>query len=261
MSLTRRQLVQQMLALPITTGAGVFYGLRPQTQRPLTRRSPPPLPTYPCRKVQPFALDGDLQKAIWRSCPARTLVPATGKRGRLQPTTVKACWSDRYLYVGFSCRDTHILSSFTKRDEPLYEQDVVEVFLSLPGDLRHYFECEFSPRNVIFDARIFNPSGRGGAGMKVDTDWNCEGLQSAVKVRDDLAESPGRAPGWSVEVAVPFAGLGVAAPAVGARWRGNFYRIDYGGTATEFSAWSPTLVEPASYHVPERFGWLVFEGP
>jgi hypothetical protein len=258
MSLTRRQLMHQTLGVSLTTGAGLFCGLLPQNSKSQARRSPPPLPTYPCRKVQPFAIDGDLQKKVWSSCRTMTLVPATGKPARLQPTTAKACWSETHLYVGFSCRDTQIGSTFTKRDEPLYEQDVVEVFLSLPGDLQRYLEFEFSARNVIFDARVFNPGKKAGAKMELDLDWNCVGLQSAVKVKGDLEDRSRRDEEWSVEVAIPFAGMGVAAPAAGARWRGNFYRIDY-GKPTEYSAWSPTLADPASYHVPERFGWLVFE--
>ncbi len=239
------------------TGAGLCYGLRSQAQNAQTDHVPPPLPTYRCRKVPPFILDGDLDKAVWRSCRAMTLVSATGKPAHLQPTTVRACWSDSHLYVGFACRASKILATYTKRDDPLYEQDVVEVFLSLPGDLRRYFEFEFSPRNVIFDARVFNP-GRGGD-KQVDTSWDCPGLQSAVKVRGDLEARSGRDHRWSVEAAIPFAGLDAVAPVPGARWRGNFYRIDY-SKPTEFSAWSPTLVDPASYHVPERFGWVVFEG-
>lgn len=255
MRLTRRQLFCQMLGIPITLRSGLFPCLGQETPKPVTRR--PPLPTYRCRKVPPFSVDGDLQKAVWRAPRAVALAPATGKPGHVQPTRVHACWSDTHLYVGFSCHDRDIVSTYAKRDEPLYEQDVVEVFLSPPGDLRRYLEFEFSPRNVIFDARVFNPRLRAGADMKVDTAWDCQGLESAVQVVGDAADRSRRDPAWSVEVAIPFAGMGVAAPAVGARWRGNFYRIDY-ARPTEFSAWSPTLVDPASYHVPERFGWLVF---
>ena len=202
-------------------------------------------------------MDGDLQKAVWQSCRAMKLVSATGKPQRLQPTTARACWSETHLYVGFSCQDSRIVSTYTKRDEPLYEQDVVEVFLSLPGDLRRYFEFEFSPRNVIFDARVFNPGRASGEKMEVDTGWDCQGLQSAVRVNGDLEDGSRRDQGWAVEVAIPFAGLGIEAPSAGARWRGNFYRIDY-ADPVEFSARSPTLADPASYHVPERFGGLVF---
>jgi hypothetical protein len=79
----------------------------------MTRRSPPSLPAYSCRKVEPFPIDGNLEKMIWRSCRAMTLVPATGKPQRLRPITVKACWSETHLYVGFSCQDKQIVATFT----------------------------------------------------------------------------------------------------------------------------------------------------
>jgi hypothetical protein len=63
---------------------------------------------------------------------------------------------------------------------------------------------------------------------------------------------------WSVEIALPFASIG-GKPKKDAEWRANFYRIERSGEA-EYSAWSPTMKDPADFHVPERFGRLVFEG-
>ena len=42
----------------------------------------------------------------------------------------------------------------------------------------------------------------------------------------------------------------------GARWKLNLYRCDRANNA--FVAWNPTL--RGSFHTPERFGVLVFEG-
>jgi len=79
-----------------------------------------------------------------------------------------------------------------------------------------------------------------------------------VKVVGDLDNHAKPDTSWSVEVAIPFAGLGVSAPSAGDRWRANLYRIDC-TTPAQYSAWSPTLAFPAAYHVPKRFGWLAFE--
>jgi len=64
---------------------------------------------------------------------------------------------------------------------------------------------------------------------------------------------------WTVEAALPFAeiGRGGRAPEEGEEWRANFYRIDRAGGG-EFSCWSPTLADPPNFHVPSRFGRLVF---
>ena len=61
---------------------------------------------------------------------------------------MRACWSESHLYVGFYCVDADIWGTYAARDDPLYEEEVVEVFLCPSGDLRHYFEIEVSPRRV-----------------------------------------------------------------------------------------------------------------
>ena len=76
-----------------------------------------------------------------------------------QTTTARMCWDDKRLYVAFDCADKDILATMTKRDELLFHEEVVEVFLEPSGDLKRYFEIEVSPRNVIFDATIINTSG------------------------------------------------------------------------------------------------------
>ena len=133
------------------------------------------------------------------------------------------------------------------------------------GDLRHYYEFEVSPRNVIFDARVFSPDLHRGT-MEVDIDWDCRGLETAVYVEGELhTTAPDtrdrRAPGvswWNVEIAIPFAAFPeVNPPKPGDIWRANFYRIDR-SEPPEFTAWSPTLESPPNFHVPERFGYLQF---
>jgi hypothetical protein len=103
--------------------------------------------------------------------------------------------------------------------------------------------------------------------MLVDTSWDCPGLVTAVHVEGDLHTSrpetrdpkPDAHSWWSAVIAIPFAAFPeVNAPNTGDMWRANFYRIDR-VDPPEFTAWSPTLETPPNFHVPERFGFLVFE--
>lgn len=216
------------------------------------------LPIYRCPRVSPFTIDGRLDKRVWRTVPTVNLVPSTGESQRLQTTTVAACWSETHLYVGFHCVDSAIRSHYVERDEPLYDEDVVEVFVTPDGDLHRYYELEFSPLATIFDAVVANRDLSGHT-FEADTAWDCEGLACAVQLARESDGDGRRDLWWSAEIAIPFAGLRVSAPNVGDQWRANFYRIDYTEPA-EFSAWSPTLVTPARYHEPTRFGWLAFDG-
>lgn len=168
-----------------------------------------------------------------------------------QATAVRLAWDETALHVRFECADRHAWGTFTRRDDPLWQEEAVEVFLA-PGeaDPVDYLEFEVSPRGVLFDARIHNPTSLR-ADLRADVAWDCPGL------RGEAGAGSGRQDWWAV-LALPWSGLldrrEGPPPSV---WRANFYRIDRpeDGPA-EFSAWSPTLVRPADFHKPARFGVL-----
>ena len=189
--------------------------------------------------------------------PASAFTLSEGSGPPRFPTEARLCWDETHLYVAFSCRDTDIWGTYTQRDEPLFDEEVVEIFLCPSGNLAHYFEFEVSPRNTVFDAKVFNPEGDRRT-MLVDREWNAAGLRTAVRVAGTLAQRDDHDLGWIAELAIPFADLGLSGPpAPNEQWRMNLYRIER-GEVEEFSAWSPTLKSPPDFHVPSRFGTLVF---
>jgi hypothetical protein len=168
-------------------------------------------------------------------------------------TSIAVWFDDEYLTVLFSAADDHLEATLYEHDAPLYEQDVVEVFLA-PDGLTRYFELEVSPRGTTFDALIESPHGVRD-GLRADRGWTCEGMWAAVR---SMTESDG-ATTIDTVIRIPFAGLGRAAPEDGETWRGNFFRIDrHPQQGDEFSAWQPTLREPADFHVAAAFGRLRF---
>ncbi len=221
----------------------------------------PSLPTLEIpRLAHRVVIDGDLHKAPWRALAPVGLAPSHGRAPAPvgpapQPTALRACHDGERLYLAFACEDRDIWGSYTGRNEPLYEEEVVEAFLSPGDDPRRYFELEANPRGAWFEARVESPEGQRRS-MRVDRDWVCAGWERAVRVRGRLAGDAADA-WWHVEWAIPFGALDAPAPRPGERWRANFYRIDRAG-AGEFSAWSPTLADPPDFHVPDRFGVLVF---
>ncbi len=165
------------------------------------------------------------------------------------PTRVQLGWDRDLLHVRFECEDDDAWSTLAVRDAPLWTEEVVEVFLAPGAETpTRYFELEISPRGVVFDAEVFCPHG-DRRGLAVDSGWTCEGL--GVRV------SPGASrQDWIAELSIPW--RAVAPAPLPELWRINFYRIERprDGSAAEFSAWSPTLVDPADFHRPERFGHL-----
>jgi hypothetical protein len=184
--------------------------------------------------------------------PVRLRLATDGGAPRLA-TSLAVWFDDEFLTVLFSASDDHVEATFDEHDAPLYEQDVVEVFLA-PEMAERYFELEVSPRGTIFDAVIDSPDGTR-ATMTVDRDWNCEGLVAAVR---RVSESSGEVTIDTV-VRVPFAALARSTPADGEHWRANFFRIDrHPRQGDEFSAWQPTYRLPADFHVTAAFGTLHF---
>jgi hypothetical protein len=169
----------------------------------------------------------------------------TGAEPRLR-TALRLGLRDGALLVRFDGRDDRVVATLTKRDAPLWKEDVYEVFLSPFDPPRLYFEFEVNPLGALFDARIDSPD-LARATMRADAAWSCPGFSARVTRAGNR---------WSALLRIPLAPMLDGDPSPS--WRANFYRIDR-GTADEFSAWSPTYADPADFHVPSRFGFLSFQ--
>ena len=194
--------------------------------------------------AEDFAPDGRLDDPPWQNAAPESIeyslrqvdaVPALS-------TTVRALWSDKYLYLAYEAPYTKLTMSPTpQRDERigLWDDDVVEAFIApnpqQPGDYR---EMEWAPNGEFLDLSV-NPTTK-------DFAWQSE-MESAVQI-DEAAGV------WRVEVRIPFATLSARVPQVAERWRCNLYRHDVAHHV--FLAWNPTLTPTA--HTPAQFGWLEF---
>jgi len=213
--------------------------------------------TYNAPKTtEPPLLDGNPGHGAWEQAPFMTLTDCvTGDKPALT-TRCKLLWDESCLYAGYLIEDREIVSTFSRRDDPLYEEDVVELFLAPAGSLKYYYEFNFSPRDVLLDAVVFNDGGQAGVGrgkLLTMTEWNCEDIAWKAQMH-----SHGD---WSVIAAIPFASLHFAGnrpPKPGEAWRMNLCRIEYGLPEPEYTAWSPP--EMLDFHTTEKFGQLVFQG-
>lgn len=189
-----------------------------------------------------------------KGCTPFRLLRATDAATPRLATSVGAWYDDDYLSVVFSASDDHVAATHFRHDAPLYEEDVVELFLA-PERAREYYELEVNPVGTVFDARIHSPDGVR-ATMTTDLEWTCEGLIAAVR---KIVGSHG-AISIDTLLRIPFAALERKSPRSGETWRANFFRIDrHPQHGDELSAWQPTLRVPADFHVPDLFGTLRFE--
>jgi cellulose/xylan binding protein with CBM9 domain len=177
-------------------------------------------------------------------------------------TDFAALWAPDALYLRFDARDDAPWHTMTHRDDHLWEEEVVEIFLDPDRSGRDYAELEISPGNVVCDVRMVSPSPN----KQMDLSWNLEGLETRVVPLRDR----GKPAGWTALARLPWEGFRslpssariALPPRPGDRWRFNLFRIERPGgkdhpdkDAVE-AAWSPT--GDPSFHVPAAFRDLVF---
>jgi len=198
-------------------------------------------------------IDGDLSDPAWTEATPVNLVGSFDGSGPSSRTTARLLYDDQTLYVSFDCEDPNIQGTLFKRDDAIYTQEAVEIFLDADGDARTYNELEVSPNNTLFDA--YFPERRSG----MDLSWD-SGTRSAVKFRGTINNPSDRDQGWTVEMAIPMAKLAKVPrvpPRKGDQWRFNLYRLDIQGQRQEGMAFSPLFV--GDFHHLPRFGRLNFD--
>lgn len=182
-------------------------------------------------------------------------------------TTFRALWNDRDLWLRFDVEDPSPWHTMTKRDEHLWEEEVVEIFIDLDGTGKDYAEYELSPANVICDVKMES----AWPNVKSNLEWNHEGIESAVRMRP---ASGGDRGGWIGILRLPWKGFhslpavseqrAAAPPKAGTTWKFNLYRVERPGGPAEprkgaiLEAWSPT--GKPSFHHPPAFRTLTFSG-
>jgi len=178
-------------------------------------------------------------------------------------TAFRALWDEAGLYLRFDATDPNPWWTMTKRDEWLWQEEVVEIFLDIDRSGRNYAELEISPGNVICDVRMVMPSPH----KEMDYAWNLEGTSSQVHF---VTDANGNKTGWIAAAFLPWSGFRSLPssrtislpPKPGDRWRFNAFRVDRPNGKQDPErgaievAWSPPP-EP-SFHVPAAFRDFVF---
>ena len=197
-------------------------------------------------------------EAAWSGASAVAWGPAPYE------TRFRALWSAAGLYVRFDADDPSPWHTMTRRDEHLWEEEVVEIFLDPDRSGRDYYELEINPGNVVCDLRMIQASP-----WKGEFEWDLAGLETRVHTRKDAA---GRTTGWTATALLPWPGLRplpsaakvAVPPRPGDRWRFNVFRVERPGGPKApqkdgvSAAWSPPAGR--SFHEPAAFRDLVFAG-
>lgn len=206
------------------------------------------------RATGPIRIDGKLDDTAWaKAAPVGPFVNNSDGAASPLRTEAKLLYDDQFLYFSFRIADENIWATMRQRDEHLWLEEVVEVFLQADPRQTSYIELEVNPLGTMLD--IFLLDIRKPIPYK---SWNSARLQWAVQVDGTVDGKPGDRQ-WTCEIALPLEDVVPAPnspPRPGDRWRLNLYRVEK-QPARASLAWSPTM--KGDFHTPARFGEIVFK--
>lgn len=195
-------------------------------------------------------LDGD--EPPWREAAAIAWGPPTYR------TRFRALYTGEALAIRFDAADHHPWFTRHRRDDCLWEEEVVEIFLDPTCSGRDYLELEISPNNVVCDLHI----ARLAPERDVRLEWDFASIDTRVHHRPEVS--------WTAVAWLPFADFAAVSPAVSAClpvgagdvWHFNVFRIKrpHGPAAPEreaiYAAWS--VPDATTFHTPDAFRPLRF---
>ncbi len=225
----------------LTALLGIFCSLSvaPLASAPAASRSAVTAPQ--CNPAP--VIDGAFDDPAWQQAGTAAMLETPEQLRH----SFKVCWDSENVYFAVSCPEPKmatILAPKAERDAPVYSHESAEFFISTQDGSGRYFHLLISAANVQADAFYAVPGSR-------DESWNGK-WESATSLKKD---------GWQVEIAIPFATLGVQPPMPGERWGLNVCRnrVNDDKTYRVWNSWSALLGGGGgNFHTPERFGILSF---
>ncbi len=252
-----------------SAGARMDIRSGPSDDEARVRAARIPLAGAPAKDAEPYAIlrasgpieiDGRGDDEAWERAPQSSAFSrAQGGRPMDGEARARLLWDDEFLYALIEVDDGSIYSEYTEDGDPLWSQDVVELFIDADRSGRGYVELQVNPRGAIYDSYFATTRAGGG-----DPDWE-SGMRAAVHVRGDPASPESEDEGWTAELAIPLEavkgrddGMDVAIPPrVGDRWNLNVVRVNgLDGDSVTASSWSPISI--SDFHALDRMLPVVF---
>src|ERR1043166_2081036 len=116
------------------------------------------LPVYEVVRVtSAMNIDGKLDEKAWAEAqPVGAFVNnRDGSRTELQ-TEARILYDDRFIYFAFRVVDQNIWATMKKRDEHLWLQEGVGVFLEANPAIPNYIELEVNPLGTMLDIYLID---------------------------------------------------------------------------------------------------------
>ena len=220
-------------------------------------------------------IDGDYKEAAWTAVEwSDDFIDIEGVKAPKYKTQLKMMWDQDHLYFLAKLEEPHIWGNLKQRDTIIFYNNDIELFIDPDGDTHDYMEIEVNALNTVWDLFLDRPYRNGGS---ADIRWNIQGLKTAVAFNGSLNNPIDIDKYWTVEIAIPWAGLTKGNPSgkipVNDFWRMNFSRVHWdhditngkysrkkdssGNFLREYNwVWSSQGV--INMHHPEKWGYVYF---
>lgn len=238
---------------------------------------------YTCyRACDPIVVDGRLTEPAWKRAPRTTSFVdiATGEKAFFD-TRAMMLWDDTYWYIGVTCEEPDVWSTFIRRHSIIYYDNDIEVFVDPDGDGSSYHELEINALNTVWCQVL---GERNSTAARACSTWDVKGLKHAVQIDGTLNWPEDKDRGWTVEIAFPWRSFAEfcqvpSPPRAGDVWRTNFSRVEYrtdrvGAAYREKDIegrkavisqgtqdnWVWSIQGQVNMHLPGRWGYVQFSG-
>lgn len=213
--------------------------------------------TVIARATSPIVIDGVADEAAWEAAAEISFVFPWNDitEESSQSTVVRLLYDDEALYLLYECVDPYIDAEVTEKDGPVWEEDAVEIFVTPnPEDITAYFGYEMNANGTFLDYMAFD--GGEQRTENIHFEWESEGVRVKTTLDGTMNDHSDLDRGWVLEMAIPMENFrhlgGHIPPQPGDMWRLNLNRTK--GHEGQFSMWSDTGTETASFHHSAYFG-------
>lgn len=252
----------------------------------------PPVATYDClRTATPITIDGRLDEPAWqRVAWSAPFVKMDSGAPVSLDSRIALLWDDTYLYAAYRYEDHEIWGTHAEHHDHVYHNDSdAEIFINGKGV---YYELGVNPINTIYevfwtwlapvvqrhdterinhffsteDFLYFLPRMDEALGRIGEKEWELRGVKHAVQVDGSLNCPEIEDLGWTVEFALPWAGLKALGndptpPQNGDVWQigasrcQHFHDADGNNVSVD---WSWNRHGYINMHIPERWAEVRF---
>jgi len=245
---------------------------RPASGPATTRavRPPPPrlVPTvrwepgtaYLCRRAQgAITIDRTDHRRQWQHAVLldHFKEPRTLRRA-MSRTEARLLWDDRCLYIKVFAHDTDLRAKYTRRTDPLWEDDVVEMFFKPYIAKPSYYQFQITPINTVGAYEV--PRRDPRPSRERMSAWP-HGIQSAVYAYGTVNDPKTRDGYYRAVMAIPWKNLrliGGKPPKPGDTWRFSICRYDYWDYPTSPEEYTSAPLKTNDFHRYEDYSVLKF---